>query len=61
MIIDDNLNIFVKPDNNVCGLLPRGRVEGVILVEQLKLMLILVVSKMIEGDNSVLLSLLQNF
>ena len=50
MIIDIyKLNISVKPDNNVCGLLPRGRVEGVILVEQVQLMKFLVVSEMIKG------------
>ena len=53
MIIDDNLNIFVKLDNNVCGLLPRGRVEGVILVEQVQLMKFLVVSKMIKGSRKI--------
>ena len=44
MIIDDNLNILVKLDNNVCGLFPRGRVEEVTLVEQVQLLMILVVS-----------------
>ena len=44
-VIIENMNLIVKLDDNVCGLLSRGRVEGVILVEQIQLMMILVVSK----------------